>query len=233
MKNRLLLTLVLLASFFNEKMYSQALSPVSKFYLSGTVTGAPQKGEDAYGGALALNMVVRNKWALSLSYNNTHTNPSNLPKDFDGGHSEGFALIIPYSGPALNPMVHSQIISATAGRYFPLGKKSWFQLEAGPSLLIGEKAGFSRQAVTHTTINYLFGYDETTSANYSMTRTDKTGMGLMLKTDVQGSIGRFFALGIGITSEISSVQSMLLFELKFMAGNFGIPKKLKSKTKKS
>ncbi len=225
MKPQIVLTCLLIFIFINLDNYAQVPSPLSKLYISGSVTGVPQKGEDAYGGALAMNMVVRNKWAFSLSYHDAHTNPSNLPKDFDGGHTEGFALILPYSGPAMNPMVHSQMISATAGRYFSLGKKSWFQLEAGPSLIIGEKAAFSRQAVTHTTINYLLGYDETTSSNYAMTRTNKTGMGLMLKTDIQEPIGRFLAIGFGITSEISSVQSMVLFEFKILAGHLGIEKK--------
>ncbi len=225
MKPQLVLICLFIAILISLESYSQVLSPVSKLYISGSVTGVPQKGEDAYGSSFALNMVIRKKWALSLSYHDVHNNPSNLPKDFDEGHTEGFALILPYSSPALNPNVHSQMISATAGRYFSVGKKTWFQLEAGPSLIMGEKAAFSRQAVTHTTINYLIGYDETTSSNYSMTRTDKTGMGLMIKTDIQEPIGRFLAIGFGITSEMSSVQSMLFFEFKLVAGNLGIEKK--------
>ena len=223
---RSLLAIIILSHVFLIS-YSQPISPVSKLYanLSGVIK--PQRVQMGGGGELGLTLVIRNKLSISLSNHNMDINPSNLPGDFEPGHSEGMALFFPYSGPDLNPSINCKIYSLTMGRYFSLGKRSWFQLEGGPSFISGEKAKFKKQAVTSGYYNYLLGYESYTRSNYTMTRERKQGLGALMRADIQHAVSRNLALGFTLATEISSVQSPLFMEVRMLTGYFGLPKKSK------
>jgi hypothetical protein len=151
-----------------------------------------------------------------------------LPSDFNEGHSEGDFLGIPYSGPDLNPAINCQIISFTGGRSYSIGKNAWFEWQAGPSLVKSYKASFERQAVTSTSGGFLsVGGSYTTSSNYKMRTTPKTGAGIFVRADLDWALGRHFGMGLSVNNEFSSVQSPLFFQVKMIAGHFGISKKTK------
>lgn len=229
-----LLALILLTHIFLIS-YSQPKSPVSKLYANLSGIMKPQKVQMGSGTEAGISLVVRNKLSISFSRHAMNINPSNLPGDFEPGHKDGVAFFFPYSGPDLDPSVNCEIYSLTIGRHFPLGKKSWFQLEGGPSFITGDKASFRKQSVTSGYTNYFLGYDNYTTSNYTMTTERKQGLGLLMRADIQHAISRHIAIGFTIAAETSSVQSPVFMEIRMLGGHLGLPKKAKMinhKTKK-
>lgn len=218
---------VLILLGWSPKSFSQSITPISKLYLNTGIMVKPQRGSDGTGGELGFSVVVRNKWSFTFSFHDLTMNPSNLPKDFDPGYSEGFALILPYSGPDLDPNISCKLYSITMGRYYPLGKRSWFQLEGGPSFVSSYKTSFTSQPVTSGSVNYLIGYENYTTSNYTMKKEKKSGMGLLLRADIQQAISRHLAMGVSFHSCLSGIQSPLFFEVRMLGGHFGIPRKTK------
>ena len=109
------------------------------------------------------------------------------------------------------------IYSLTLGKYFETGRKTWFTMEGGLSLVSGQNMEFTSQPV----VSYNF-YE---SSNYSVKSEDKTGFGVMLKTDFNWAVLPYVGLGAGVFANLNSLQSPLGFEIKFICGNLRKHKK--------
>lgn len=215
MKKITLFFLLLIASVTS---FSQQKN-LKKIYL---LTGA---GGSSLGGSnyeIGLQAVVNNKWSGSLSCQGFTMKPKNLPADYQP--ETGTAFFIPYTS---NIEINMKLFSLTAGRYFQLGRNTWFATEAGLSLVQGEKASFQPAAVeTSSSFFYLFGLSLTTS-NYKTTIEKKTTLGGMLRADINWAFSSFVGIGAGVNANFNSIQSPIGFNVKLNLGLMGRSKKRK------
>src|SRR5580765_4346659 len=113
---------------------------IKKFYVEGGIGATNHNGVFANLGATA---VLQNNWMASISYYHLDMNPQNLPSNYE----RGYTLILIFPIPDAMPSVKMSQVNFTAGRFFPLGRKTWFTTEAGLSVVTGEKMSFTSQPV--------------------------------------------------------------------------------------
>jgi hypothetical protein len=185
-------------------------SRIKKFYLQVGAGGGTSNGISFDFGIQA---VLKNNWTAGISYKLVEMNPKNLPDNYE----RGFTLAIFFPLYDEFPYNEMDVFSLTVGKYFETGRKTWFTTEAGLSFVNGQQFKFTSQPVTSD------GWHE--SSNYSVQKENKTGFGVMLKTDFNWAILPYVGLGAGVFASLNSVQSPLGFELKFICGNLRKHKK--------
>jgi hypothetical protein len=191
---------------------------MSKFYLQGGVGGATHQGSSY---DLSMQAIIKNKWSATLSYQELSMTPKNLPADYQA--ETGYVFFIPYSYTTDTKM---SLPSLTAGRYFKLGRNTWATTEAGLSYVSGEKVRFQHSQVTSS--NLIIA--ASTSSNYTSTKENKSGIGFMMRTDVNWAFSSFMGLGAGFFANINSIQSPVGFNVKLLVGGMGREKRIKSKS---
>ncbi len=202
--------------FFTAKAQTNE-NPLTKFYLQGAGGASSRSGSYS---ELSLQGVVHNKWSFTLSYHDLIMKPKNLPSDYQP--ETGVVFFIPYTD---NVEVNMKLFSVTAGKYFPLGRNSWFTTEAGFSVVNGEKATF--QKTPSQDIGFLFFWG--TTSNYKATIEKKTAVGGMLRADFNWAFCRFMGLGTGVFANFNSIQSPIGYNVKLTLGAMGWHRKLKAR----
>ena len=190
-------------------------SPLSKLYLQGGI------GASSYSGGsteVAFQAIFKNKWSATLSYQSLSMDPKNKPSDYQA--ETGYVLFVPYTNEVDTRM---NIVSATAGRYFKLGKKTWATTEGGLSYVSGEKVQFQRAEVQSSNI-FLFA---STSSNYTTTKETKGSIGIAARADINWAFASFMGLGCGVYTNINSIQSPVGFQVKLIVGKMGREKRNK------
>ena len=186
---------------------------MSKFYLQGGVGGATHQGSSY---DLSMQAIIKNKWSATLSYQELTMTPKNLPADYQA--ETGYVFFIPYSYTTDTKM---SLLSLTAGRYFKLGRNTWATTEAGLSYVSGEKVSFQHSQVTSS--NLIIA--ASTSSNYTSTKETKSGIGFMMRIDVNWAFSSFMGLGAGFFANINSIQSPVGFHVKLLVGGMGREKR--------
>ena len=166
----------------------------------------------------SIHAVLKNNWTIGLSYQSMNMDPKNLPSDYEPGYTTFFMIPIPDAMPS----VDMNVISVTAGKCLPTGRKTWFSAEAGMSVVSGEKMNFTRQHVPSNN-----GFLDYTPSNYGSTMEKKTTMGGMLKADFNWAICRYIGIGLGAHANLNSIQSTTGIEFKFIVGNLAKKKNKK------
>lgn len=190
---------------------------LTKFYLQGAAGASTRSGGHT---ELSLQGVVRNKWSFTLSYHDLSMQPKNLPSDYRA--ETGVVLFFPYTDYV---EVNMKLFSATAGKFFKLGRNSWISTEGGFSVVNGEKASFEK--TPSQDIGFLFFWG--TTSNYKATIEKKTTVGGMLRADFTWAFCPFMGLGAGVFANFNSIQSPAGFNLKLTLGAMGRQKKVKTR----
>lgn len=179
------------------------LTHLPKYYLEiGT-------GPSTHNGAfytLGGTALYKNRWLTSLGYQHFDMSPKNLPDDYEQGYT--MALIIPL--PDEMPSMNMKSIYLTAGRYFPLGRKTWITTEAGLAVTNGETFTFMARPVEQGSFYK--------TSNYVTTHETKTGAGGIIKGDFTWAFVPYVGLGVGAFANMNSLQSTVGFEIKLIAG---------------
>jgi hypothetical protein len=186
---------------------------INKFYLQGSAGGGIHESASY---DLGIQSIIKNKWSATLSYQELSMTPKNLPADYQA--ETGYVLFIPYT---YTPDTKMSLLSLTAGRYFKLGRNTWATTEAGLSYVSGEKVSFQHSEVTSSNVFIA----ASTSSNYTTTKENKSGVGFMMRTDVNWAFSSFMGLGAGFFANINSIQSPIGFHIKLLVGNMGREKK--------
>lgn len=207
-----LLLIVSIASFSQQKS-------LKKIYL---LTGAGGSSHDGSHYEIGLQAVINNRWSSTISYQEFAMKPGNLPADYKP--ETGTILFFPYTS---NIEINMKLYSVTAGRYFQLGRNTWFATEAGISLVQGEKASFQPDVI-ETSYFPFFGLSTTTS-NYKTTIEKKTTLGGMLRADINWGFSSIMGLGAGVFANLNSIQIPIGFQTKLTLGLMGRNKKEKKK----
>lgn len=189
---------------------------LTKFYLQGAAGGSSRSGSNT---ELSLQGVVHNKWSFTLSSHDLIMEPKNLPSDYQPGTGVIF-FVFPYTD---HVDVNMKLFSFTAGKFFKLGKNSWFTTEAGFSVVNGEKASF--QKTTSQDMGFIFFWG--TTSNYQTAIEKKTTVGAMLRADFTWAFCRFIGMGAGAFTNFNSIQSPIGFNMKLTMGAMGRQKKVK------
>jgi hypothetical protein len=219
-----LIILLLIAISFNslhaqDNSSATGKTNIKKIYLQAGAGGSSQAGSYS---EIGLQAIVNNKWSATVSYHNLTMKPKNLPGNYQP--ESGTIFFIPYTNEIY---VNMKLFSLTAGKYFSLGRNSWFTTEAGLSFVSGEKASF--QPATPVSIDQLLlllGTSGTTS-NYTTTIEKKNSFGGMLRADINWAFCSFMGLGAGVFANFNSIQSPVGFQLKLTLGAMGRHKKTK------
>ena len=178
-------------------------NPFKSIYVEGGGGVANHNGAYAQ---LGVKGVLKNNWMMGVSYYSVDMDPKNLPSDYEPGAT--VIIILPL--PDAMPSVNMKLINFTGGRFFQLGRKTWFTTEAGISIVSGKILEFKPQAVE-------FDWAYITS-NYSTTEKSKTTIGGIVKADFTWAMTRHFGLGIGTFGNVNSIQSPVGFEIKLLVG---------------
>jgi hypothetical protein len=181
---------------------------LKKIYLQLGIGGTNQKGSV---GEIAIQAVFKNNWTSTLSYQGINMQHKNMPADYERGYT--IILIIPI--PDALPQQDLKVHSLTAGKTFQAGKNFSFSTEAGPSIVDGADLTFTRQNTSNSFYPVLFGYKE---ANYKISQKNRSSLGALVKADVSWNFSSFAALGLGIFTNINSIQSPFGAELKLSVG---------------
>ena len=198
------LLFVLISSLATCTLFAQMNSnPFKKFYIDGGGGAATNNGAFAELGAKA---ILKNNWVFSLSYYTANVNPKNLPSNYEPGYT--VLIIIPV--PDAMPSADMKMINFTAGRFLPLGRKSWVTVEGGLSIVSGKTYDFKPQQVETDWFYW--------SSNYSSETKSKTTIGGILRTDFTWACTPFLGMGIGAFANVNSIQSPVGVELKLVAG---------------
>jgi hypothetical protein len=198
------LLFVLLAAVTSFSYSQQTGNKFNKLYAELQAGGVNHAGTFAGLGARA---VLPNNWTYGLSFQGFGMDPHNLPADYRP--TMGLLLIIPYSEG--NPSVDMSIISATAGRFLPMGKKFWLNAGAGLSVVTGSEFRFARRAESRSSI---FEFP----SNYTYVEERKTTVGAMLQADINWGISRVIGLGAGAFANLNSIQSPVGYQIKLLVG---------------
>ena len=190
-------------------------SPLSKLYLQGGIGACSYSGGSTEVGFQA---IFKNKWSATLSYQSLNMDPKNKPSDYQA--ETGYALFLAYTNEVDATM---SIVSATAGKYFKLGKHTWATTEGGLSYVHGEKVSFQKTDVQSTNL-IIFA---STSSNYSTTKENKGSVGVAARADINWAFASFMGLGCGVFTNINSIQSPVGFQVKLIVGKMGREKKNK------
>jgi hypothetical protein len=201
MKKLLFLMISSLASF--TLCAQTASNPFKKLYFECGGGAATSNGSFAQLGAKA---VLKNNWTASVSYYNVEANPKNLPSNYEPGYTVFFIFPVPDAMPS----VEMKMINFTAGRFFPLGRKTWITTEAGLSIVSGKTFEFTPQKVE---TNWFYW-----PSNYSSETKSKTTLGGMIRTDITWACTPFLGMSLGGFANLNSIQSPVGVELKLIAG---------------
>ena len=121
---RLFIVHVMLLSVSTPALAQRSDTHLPKYYV-GLGTGPSMHNGAFY--AIDGTVVYKNHWITSVSFQHFEMTPKNLPSDYEQGYT--LALIIPL--PDEMPTSNIKSINFTAGKYFPLGRKTWITTEAG------------------------------------------------------------------------------------------------------
>jgi hypothetical protein len=222
----LIVTTLLIVSLISlTRATAQNEKAITRFYLQGAVGGG---SFNHYYSDVSLQTVLKNKWSMSLSYQNLEDmRPNNIPSDYIPATGEGFFLFFPYSYTGKVDNVSMKLVSLTGGRYFKLGRNTWATTEAGLSYVKGEKIKFNSVPVSSGSSYYLIGWENYTTSNYEMTVENKNTIGLMAKADVNWAFASFMGIGCGVYGNLNSIQSPVGFNVKLMVGLMGREKRHK------
>ncbi len=176
-----------------RKMYFQSAAGIS------SNNGAPYE--------FGVQAILKNNWVASVSYHGIQMDPKNLPSDY----AQATVGIFPIFFPVDYPYTEMKIFSVTGGKCFEVGRKVWFTVEGGLSLVNGEELVFTRQHVVVSP----FG----SSSNYAIeTEGSKTTVGGMLKSDFNWAFSRYVGLGAGVFANFNSIQSPVGGQVKIIIG---------------
>lgn len=185
-------------------------SSIKKIYLQAGAGLTSSKGGSIDFGIQA---ILKSNWTASISYKLVEMEPQNLPDNYE----QGVTYIIFFPVYDEFPYNDMDVFSLTIGKYLETGRKTWFTTEAGLSFVNGQKMTFTSQTVTSDIFHK--------SSNYSVQKENKTGFGVMLKSDFNWAILPYVGLGAGVFANFNSLQSPLGFEIKFICGNLRQHKK--------
>ena len=160
---------------------------------------------------MGLQAVIKNKWVATFSYQNIEVEPKNLPKDY----KQGFTFPFFYD---VFPATNLDVFSVTGGRFFEMGRTTWFTLEGGVSLVSGEKMTFTQQPVITDGFFY-------TSSNYAADKEKATTIGGLLKADFNWALLPYVGLGAGAFANFNSIQSPIGGQIKLTIGWMNTKKK--------
>src|SRR6187402_1601712 len=210
--NRLFLCIMSLALFSTATGQTKTMN---KFYLQA---GAGGGTHEAASYDLGIQIIFKNKWSATLSYNEFDMDPKNLPSDYEP--ETGYILFIPFT---YTVQANMKIVSLTAGRSFKMGRNTWATTEAGLSYVSGEKISFQHSEVTSSCLIIA----ASNSSNYTSTKEKKSTVGFMMQTDINWAFSSFMGLGAGVFANVNSIQSPIGFHIKLLVGNMGREKKNK------
>ena|GEM_PF-1229971 len=203
---------------------------LEKLYLqvSGAQTG---KGDHYAGLETSMQAYFHRNWTATVSFHKLNVKPSNLPGDYKPAYGYTFFLFIPLQNTQKDLVINLDLVSITAGKKFPLGRKAWMTTEAGISLGKGEKASFTPRPIVTIDYNYLIVGEYSQTSNYDMVKKDQFAAGLMFRTDLSFAITRFMGIGWGAFADINSVNTAIGYDFKLLIGNMGIKKRNKDHSK--
>jgi len=207
MKKVILCTVLLFfaAVSFGQQINAETKKPSTKKLYVQAGAGVTNSGGASFD--FGLQSILKSNWTASASYKHVEMKPKNLPKDYEREVTYLILFVI-YDEWPYNKM---DIINFTLGKYIETGRKTWFTAEGGLSFVNGEELTFTSKTVVSNILNY--------SSNYSYKKENKTGFGVMLKTDFNWAILPFAGLGASVFANLNSVQSPIGFELKFICGH--------------
>jgi len=195
---------LLILSFATFSLLAQSNpGSIKKFYVDFGAGGASNNGAFAQMGATA---VLKSNWTISASYYSVDVDPKNLPSDYEQGCT--ILLIFPIPDPM--PSANLNMVNFTAGKLFPMGRKTWFTTEAGISIVSGKSFHFTSQPV-EMDWSYI-------SSNYATEEVSKTSIGAMFRADFNWAFSRFVGLSAGAFANANSIQSPVGFEIKLLVG---------------
>jgi len=201
MKKLLFVLIPALATF---TVTAQTKSPdVNRFYVDFGGGASTKNGIFAQLGATA---VIKNKWTASISYYSVDMNPKNLPSDYEPGAT----IIVFFPVPDAMPSVDMTLVNFTAGRFFQIGRKTWFTTEAGLSIVSGKTFHFTAQPQV-VDWDYM-------SSNYSAQTKTQTTIGAMLRADFTWAFCPNVGLNVGAFANMNSIQSPVGAEFKLVVG---------------
>ena len=201
MKKLLFLMISAMTTFFANAQTSS--SPINRFYVDFGGGAASKNGAFATLGATA---VIKNKWTASISYYSVDMNPKNLPSDYD----RGYTLILIFPVPDPMPSAALKMINFTGGRFFQIGRKTWFTTEAGLSVVSGKTFHFTPQK-EEVSLDYI-------SSNYSAESKSQTTIGGMVRANFNWAFCPYVGLNVGAFANMNSIQSPVGVEFKLVAG---------------
>jgi hypothetical protein len=202
--------------FFNPAITVKAQTAennVSKMYLQ---TGGGATTHNGGSFEMGIQTVIKNKWSASFSYHNLRMDPANLPSDYQP--ESGIVFFIPYTNKI---RVNMNSFSLSAGKYYQMGRNSWFTMEGGLSVVSGQKASFEHATQTSSDPALILLLTTFTSSNYTTNIENKTTLGAILKADANWALTSFMGLGAGVFANINSIQSPIGFNIKLTLGNMG------------
>lgn len=187
------------------------------FQAAGGFTNHMGSSED-----LSVQGILKDRWAVTLSYQKVNMEAKNLPKDYQPGSGTVFFLPVTDATPGFD----MKTFNITAGRYFKTGRNTWFTTEGGLSVSSGKKLTFTKSSVSEPEYNFgiLFGITGT-SSNYTFTEEKKTGIGAVLKADFNWAFASFIGMGVGAFANFNSMQSPIGFQLKLIVGKLNREKR--------
>ena len=168
--------------------------------------------EKGGGGLSSLEFILKNKWSASVSFCGMSLDPKELPDDYE---AEWGFVIFPFENNLYNDM---KIISISAGRYIPVGRKAWFTAEAGPSFIRGRHYSFTRNPdyVPGEGVYAILGIYYPSNYNHVSEKTQT--LGAVIKADFNWAFASFMGIGVGGVASLNSIQTFGAFHVKLSFG---------------
>ena len=176
---------------------------LKKFYLDVGTGPASHNGAFAAFGATA---ILKSNWTASVSYYIFDMDPKHLPSDYEPGYT--LIIFIPVPDPM--PTADLKAINFTVGRFFQMGRKTWFTTDAGISIASGKTYHFTPQPVEDNGAYF--------SSNYSSDPKSTTTIGGMIRGDLTWAFCPYAGLNLGAFASFSAIQSPIGAEIKIVAG---------------
>jgi len=198
------------AIFIFSMSVTNAQSRTSKLEKIYGQSGIGPASKSGYSGSFAVQSVWKNNLVATISYQRISSNPKNLPSDY----KQGYSIVLFFPLPDPMPEQKLNIISLTAGKFFPSGRKTWFTTEAGLSLVTGDKFTFNRQQIQSENVVF-FAYE---TSNYNASKEKVSGIGGQLKADFNWAFCSFAGVGAGIYANLNSIQSVVGGEIRINVG---------------
>jgi hypothetical protein len=193
---------------------AQSTTKLSKIYFqAGAGMGSYQSADFDLG----IKAILNNKLSLGLSYKGANMTPKNEPADYIP--ESGIAVIIPYTNYVTTDM---SFLTFAVGRSFKISRSVWATTEGGISYVKGDKVTYTPQSVD---VSGVFPIVLGTSSNYATFKESKSSAGLALQADINWAFASFMGLGLGVYTNLNSIQSPVGFNLKLILGKMGRDKK--------